>query len=411
MKIAVITTGDEVIQGVIVDSNAAWISERCTALGHEVAMHACVPDDMRAIGDILRLASERAECVMVTGGLGPTADDITVEAAARAFDANLVRNEGIIEEMRAFFVRVGRPYSPSNDKQAMVFAGSEILPNRVGTAPGLRAPLGGRDFIFLPGVPSELHQIFGDSVEPWLRERSSGARVEKVFRCFGLPEATIDERLKGVDLCGARLSFRVKFPEILLKTVARSGSEAEARRMIDSAAGNIRERLGEVIYGEGDATLAEVVGRMCVERGATLSVAESCTGGLISSMITDVPGASRWFERGAVAYSNRSKEEFLGVPRQTIERHGAVSREVAEAMARGIRSVSGSSVGLAVTGIAGPSGGTAEKPVGTVHIAMAIEGGIEHSHHVFERARIEFRQMVAATALDMARRHMIRAQS
>ncbi len=408
MKIAVITTGDEVLQGVIVDSNSAWISERCTSLGHEVVMHASARDDMAAIGDILRLASERADVVIVTGGLGPTADDITIEAAAREFDRKLVRNEGVMEEIRAFFHRIGRPASSSNDKQAMIFEDSRILRNTVGTAPGVKATLVGKEFIFLPGVPKELYQIFADSVEPWLASQAGGARIEKVFRCFGIPEASIDERLKGAEMAGARLSFRVKFPEVLLKIVARSEKESAARRMIESAEKNIRARLGEVIYAEGEISLAAAVGNALVKRGLTLAVAESCTGGLICSMATDVAGASAWFERGAVTYSNRSKEEILGVPAVTIEAHGAVSKETAVAMAEGIKRAGNASVGLAVTGIAGPSGGTPGKPVGTVHIAMATADAVEHVEHCFQRDRTAFKQIVAFTALDMVRRYLTR---
>ncbi|MFA4874766.1 MAG: competence/damage-inducible protein A [bacterium] len=410
MKIEIITTGDEVMQGIIVDTNSAWIASRCAALGHEIVRHTSVGDDFDSIGDALKRAASSAECVIVTGGLGPTADDMTVEAAAKTFGAPLVRDESVISEIRAFFERVGRPMSKSNDKQALIPKGGAVLQNRVGTAPGIRVELAGATFFFLPGVPKELYQIVDDSVMPWLRARALGAYADKVLRCFGMPEASIDEKLRGVELSGARLSFRVFFPEILLKLISRAGNEDEARSTVARAEAAIRERLGDVVYADGETTLAAVVGGMLKKRGMTLAVAESCTGGLIASLITDVSGASEWFERGAVTYSNRSKVEILGVPEETIREHGAVSKETAAAMADGIRRKSGATVGIGVTGIAGPDGGTAAKPVGTVHIAVATPDGTHVQSHCFQRDRIWFKQMVAATALDTVRKYLLSTQ-
>lgn len=406
MKIDIVTTGDEVMQGVIVDTNTAWIAERCHALGHEVVRHTSVGDDAEAIGEALKAASRRAGAVIVTGGLGPTADDITVEAAAGAFGVRLVRDEAVLEEIRTFFQRTGRPMSASNEKQALIPQGGKVLPNRVGTAPGIQVRLGDAECFFLPGVPKELYQIFDDAVMPWLSQNARGAMAERVLCCFGIPEAAIDERLRGVDLGGARLSFRVKFPEILLKVVGRAEGVAEARSIADAAAAAIRRRLGDVVYGEGETTLAAVALRMLADRGMTLAVAESCTGGLIASTVTDVPGSSAVFERGVVCYSNRSKRELLGVTEELLRAHGAVSRECAMAMAEGVRRTSGAAVGVAVTGIAGPGGGTPEKPVGTVHVALAtLEGTEEHDYH-FPRDRIWFKQLAAWTALDVVRKYL-----
>lgn len=409
MRIEIVTTGDEVMQGAIVDTNAAWIAERCHLLGHEIVRHSSAGDDAEAIGDLLRGAAERAEVVIVTGGLGPTADDITVEAAARTFGAKLVRDESVLDEIRTFFQRVGRPMSSSNEKQALIPKGARALPNRVGTAPGIHAKLGGTEFFFLPGVPAELHQIFSDSVHPWLAEVSRSALAEIVLRCFGLPEASIDEKLKGLDLRGARLSFRVKFPEILLKVAARAAGPLDAKRIAVSAAKGIRLRLGEIVYAEGESSLAAVVGGMLAERGTRIAVAESCTGGLIASQITDVPGSSAWFEEGIVAYSNRSKERLLGVSEETLRAHGAVSRETAMRMAEGVRRMSGAEIGLAVTGIAGPGGGSPEKPVGSLHIAISSDTGTAAEERRFQRDRHSFKTLVAWTALDEVRKFLGRS--
>ncbi len=410
MKIEIITTGDEVVQGVIVDSNSAWIAERCAAFGFEIVRHTCIGDDANDIADALKQAASRADTVIVTGGLGPTSDDITLEAAAKAFGKRLVRDEGVLLEIRQFFERVGREMSKSNEKQALIPEGASILPNRVGTAPGILVGLGGAQFFFLPGVPKELHQIFDDLVMPWLKKRAQGAHVVRVLRCFGIPEASIDTKLEGVDLCNTRLSFRVKFPEILLKLVARSSDLAKAQKAVDAAAHNIKDRLGDVVYAEGDVTLAEVTGGLLKEKGMGLAVAESCTGGLLCSMITDVPGASEYFERGAVAYSNRSKEQMLDVPAAVIESSGAVSKDTAICMAEGIRCQSEADIGVGITGIAGPSGGTAQKPVGTVHIAMVTpDGTLTHEYH-YQRDRLWFKQIVAATALDMVRKYLLKSE-
>ena len=408
MRIAIITTGDELMQGVIVDTNTAWIAERCHRIGHEVVRHCSVGDDADAIGGALAQAAKHADAVVVTGGLGPTADDITVGAAAKAFGVPLVMHEEVLEDIRLFFERIGRPMSPSNEKQAFVPEGGVVLQNRVGTAPGIRATMGGATFFFLPGVPRELCQIFDDGVMPWLMEHASGAMAERVLRCFGLPEASIDERLVGADLAGARLSFRVKFPEILLKVVARAGNPTAAKAIADQAAAAIRERLGSFVYGEGGEELAAVVGGMLSKRGMTLAVAESCTGGLIASTITDCPGSSAWFERGVVTYSNRSKTELLGVTDEMLRAHGAVAAETAMAMAEGIRRASGATFGVAVTGIAGPGGGSPEKPVGTVHVALATPAGTEQHEYHFNRDRSWFKQIVAWTALDLVRQHLVR---
>ncbi len=410
MRVEIITTGDEVMQGIIVDTNTAWIAERVVPFGFEVVRHTSVGDDLDDIAEALKSAASRADAVFVTGGLGPTTDDITLDAAAQAFGVKLVKDEGVMEEIAAFFKRVGREMSPSNEKQALLPEGSKTLSNLVGTAPGVHSTFDGTDFFFLPGVPKELYQIFDDSIVPWLKERADVRYVKRVLRCFGIPEASVDSKLAGVDLAGARLSYRVKFPEILLRLIARSEDEGEARARVDGAVSNIKDRLGDVVYGEGEEGLAEVVGRMLKEKGLTLAVAESCTGGLVCSQITDVAGASDYFDRGAVTYSNLSKERMLGVPGEVIAANGAVSKETVLSMAEGIRREAEVDIGLAITGIAGPGGGSPEKPVGTVHIGLATADGSWSAQHAYQRDRVWFKQIVAATALDMVRKYLLKSE-
>ena len=407
MKIEIITTGDEVMQGIIVDSNSAWISERCWTLGHDVVRHASVGDDVEAIGTALKDASGRADAVMVTGGLGPTADDLTIEAVSKAFKVKLIKDEAVLQGVRHFFEMVGRPMSSSNEKQALIPEGSEILQNKVGTAPGIKVNLNGCCFFFMPGVPKELYQIFNDSVMPWLSSESDCVIRERVLRCFGEPEASIDEKLRDLDLNGARLSFRVKFPEILLKLVARSKTLDGADEILNIATGRVRERLGDIIYGEGDASLPEVTGRMLRDNNMKLAVAESCTGGLIANMLTDIPGSSEYFTRGYVTYSNRSKVELLGVGEETLRAYGAVSAETAMAMAKRARTGGNASIGVGVTGIAGPGGGTPEKPVGTVYIGISTEKVTRAFEYSFNRDRIWFKNIVAAMAISLVRRALL----
>ncbi|MBT3180996.1 MAG: competence/damage-inducible protein A [Deltaproteobacteria bacterium] len=407
MRIEIITTGDEVMQGVIVDSNTAWIADRCAQFGHQVIRHESVGDDLSAIGDVLRNAAKRADAVMVTGGLGPTADDLTVEAASKAFQVKLIKDEDVLQGISHFFQSVGHSTSSSNEKQALIPEGSEILKNKVGTAPGIKVKLNGCWFFFMPGVPKELYQIFDDSVMPWLSDKSDQVARERVLRCFGEAEASIDEKLQGLDLGDTRLSFRVMFPEILLKLVARSKSSADADRALEIAVERVREKLGETVYGEGYASLSEITGRLLRDNNATLAVAESCTGGLIASMITDIPGASEYFLCGCVTYSNKSKMELLGVGEETLKVYGAVSAETAMAMAKGVRVSNGASMGVSVTGIAGPGGGTAEKPVGTVYMALSTPDGISSYKYSFNRDRVWFKQFAAAKVVDLVRRSLL----
>lgn len=409
MNIAVVTTGDEVLSGNIVDSNSAWISDKCWLLGHKVTWHMSVGDDLDAIGDALKLAEERAEVVFVTGGLGATADDITLEAAAKSFDKKMVFHEDIWNEIVGFFKRVGRECTDNNKKQAYLPEGGKALTNTVGTAPGVQVKLGRAIFFFLAGVPKEMKQVFNDSIQPWLKERASGTVYgQKFLECFGLPEASFDQRIKDVDLSEIRLSYRVAFPITRLKLVARGKSEAEVSKILSGAEAKIRAVIGHHIYGADGEKLESVVGSLLRGNSATLAVAESCTGGMIADRITDISGASQYFERGLVTYSNRSKQELLGVREETLKTYGAVSKETAIEMAEGARKVTGATFGLSVTGIAGPLGGTKEKPVGTVHIALATPTGTIHNEFHYSRDRAWFKLLVTATALDTLRRYLLK---
>lgn len=408
MRIAILTTGNEIMAGNVIDSNAAWLSDKCWLLGHNVALHMGVGDNEDDIIESLEYASKRVDCVIVSGGLGATVDDITLQAAANFFDRIMVYHEDIWEGIKAFFQKINRVCSENNKKQAYLPDGAVALENKLGTAPGVKIKYNDVDYYFVPGVPKEMKQIFDDSIYPWLKEHSvSGGYYQKFLRCFGLPEATFDQMISKIDFKDVELSFRVSFPEIKIKLVARSAVVEEAKKRVEDAADSIRKVLGNYVYGEDEMPLAEIAGNLLKNKGYRLSVAESCTGGIIASQVTDIPGSSEYFERGYVTYSNRAKVQNLGVSEETLKKYGAVSEEVVKEMASGVKRVSGTDIGIAVTGIAGPGGGSKEKPVGTVYLAIDGPNGVKVSQFLYPRERTWFKELVATTSLDMLRRYLL----
>ncbi len=409
MKIEVITIGDEVLSGKVVDTNFSWLGDRLWSSGYRLHRHSTVGDESTEISQALLAAVGRSEAVIVTGGLGATLDDITIEVAAKAFELPLVLNEVALQAIRERFRKLGREMTPNNEKQAMLPRGGRIIPNKLGTAPGCHLVHQGTHFFFLPGVPQEMRSQFDETVMPLLKDLDPEKREScfKVLRCFGAPEATIDQRLKGMNLEGVDLAFRVVFPEILLKVSAWGEDRKVLEEKASKVEGEIRDRLGDLVYGEGEEGLPVVVGRLLVEKKATLAVAESCTGGNLAGLITDVPGSSRYFDRGVVTYSNRSKSELLQVPESVIKTFGAVSSETAAAMAKGIRKMAKTTYSLAITGIAGPEGGTLEKPVGTVYIALDSDLGVEGRELHFPTRRDWFKRLVAFAALDLLRKKLL----
>jgi nicotinamide-nucleotide amidase len=412
VKLEVLTIGDEVLSGAITDTNFAWLGEQLWSRGYELTWHSTVGDDPETITDAFMRAAGRSQAVIVTGGLGPTLDDITLEVAAKAFGLKLVMNEVALQAIKNRFKKIGREMTSNNDKQALLPEGSKMIPNKLGTAPGCHIVHNDCHFFFLPGVPREMRQQFEDSVLPAVAALESEKRgyAFRFLRCFGAPEATMAQKLEGLDLTGVDLAYRVSFPEIFIKVSAWGPDPVFLERRVGTVAQEIRFRLGDLVYGEGEEeTFAAVVGRTLLEKKATLATAESCTGGRLASLITDVPGSSGWFERGAVTYSNVSKTDILGVPEALIQTFGAVSSETAVAMAKGIRKLSKTDYGIGITGIAGPDGGTTEKPVGTVHIALDFaDGTIQRELH-FATTREWFKKVVAFAALDLLRKKLLGA--
>jgi competence/damage-inducible protein CinA-like protein len=411
VRIAVLSIGDELMCGEIVDTNFAHIAACLLDVGLPVDLHLTVGDDWAAIAVALRQLSAEHDAVIATGGLGPTGDDRTSAAAAEACGRPLELNPAARDHIRLVAGRFGGDLPPANDKQALIPAGADLIPNPGGTACGFHLGLSGCRCFFLPGVPGEMRGMLAASVLPWLLKHHPPAahHLTRVFRVFGPSEAELETLL--ADLAhpgsGVAVAFCVEFPAVLVKLRATGSAADPVAAALETVAVEARRRLGaNLIGGEGDR-LEAVVGRLLLERGLTLATAESCTGGLIAKQLTDIPGSSAWFLEGAVTYANAAKMRQLGVPQALLEEHGAVSTQVAEAMAQGMRRAAGSDLALAVTGIAGPDGGTAEKPVGTVYIALADRDGCAVRRCLFSGSREEIRTVTAVTALDWLRRRLL----
>lgn len=412
MRAEILTIGDEILRGEIVDTNKAFLAERLLLLDVEPRFQCTVADDPADITDALRRASERADVVLVSGGLGPTRDDLTIEVLAGTFGRKLVLHAAALEALRAFFRSLGREMSPNNEKQAWLPEGAEALPNPIGTAPGCFLEERGALIFCLPGVPSELRRMMDEQVAPRIAARRSGGAVvrARLLRSFGLGESALDHALADVAPGwggSVVLGFRTAFPDNFVRPVVRAADAAAAEATLDRVCREIRERLGPLVYAEGDETLERVVGRLLLERGRTIATAESCSGGLVAERITSVPGASGYFLGGVVAYADAAKAALLGVPEAMLRQHGAVSDPVARAMAEGARARFGADLGVATTGISGPGGGTPEKPVGLVHVALAHPGGTHADCFVFPLDRARHRTLVTQVALDWVRRWLL----
>ncbi len=410
MKAEIITIGDELLRGEIVDSNKSLLSERLLGLDIETRFHTSVRDAPEDMVDAFRRAAERSDVVLVSGGLGPTRDDLTSEAIAEAFGRELVLDAASLDEIRSFFRNLGREMSENNATQAYFPRDAEVLANPIGTAPGFLLEEGRALVFCMPGVPRELVRMLDEQVLPRIAQRSSGSFAVRsaLLRTFGMGESTLDAELKDIASGGdVVLGFRTSFPENFVRPVARGRTEAEASARLARVCEAIRERLGPLVYAEGDERLEAVVGRLLREQRKTIAVAESCSGGLVAERITSVPGASEYFLGGVVAYADAVKIEVLGVPGALLERDGAVSSEVARAMAEGVRARFGADLGVATTGIAGPSGGTPEKPVGTVHVAVVHDGASHVERFVFPLDRERHRKLTAHVCLDWVRRVLL----
>jgi len=403
MQAIIISIGDELIGGSTVDTNSAHLSRRLAEHGIAAIRHVTVADDAEAIAAAIAEAAAAAGIVIVTGGLGPTKDDLTRQGLATAMNAKLREDPACLERISAFFASRGREMKPSNRTQALVPVGAEAIDNDCGTAPGLFARLGSAQVFALPGPPHEMADMFDKKVAP--RLPAAGAIVRRSVHTFGAGESDVGEMI--ADLMGPGSSPQVGTTasagviSVRIAAAGRTGDDAQAAA--ETTAAEVRRRLGDLVFGQDDETLAAVVGKALKAAGATLAVAESCTGGMIGEMITAVPGASEYFLGGVVSYANQAKAELLGVAADVIAAGGAVSEAVAAAMAEGAAERFGADWAVGVTGIAGPTGGTAEKPVGLVYVAIAGPGGTKVHRHVFPGDRDVIRRRAALAALNYLR--------
>ena len=406
----IIAIGSELLAPDRADTNSLWLTEKLNSIGIEVKLKTIVGDDDSRLEEAIKDAVKRSKVVITTGGLGPTEDDITRKVAARALGRRLLLDEAVLEEIRNRFLSFGRSMPERNSRQAMVIDGAEVLDNPNGTAPGLFIEHDRTSIALLPGPPREMRPMFENYVQPRLASKAGNLRVvRRVLRVAGIGESAVDEKIAPIytQYTNPQTTILFNKSEIEIQLTARARTEQEAEVLLDALSARLEERLGLAIFAFRGEQMEEIVGLRLLVTGYTLAVAESCTGGLIAQRLTEISGASRYFMEGVVTYSNEAKIRTLGVARKILRDHGAVSGPVAEAMAEGIRKRAGTDLGLSVTGIAGPTGGTKEKPVGLVYIALANEVHTEHRKLIIPGDRHLIRWRASQAALDLLRRRLI----
>lgn len=409
MDAEIIAVGSELLLGQIANTNAQYISQRLSSVGVNVYYHTVVGDNKERLLKALEIACMRANIIITTGGLGPTMDDLTKETIAEYLGMELMLHQPSAQAIREYFARRGRVMTENNLKQAMFPREAIVLPNAVGTAPGAIIEKDGKTFIILPGPPFEMQPMFENHVIPYLAQRENQKIFSRVLRIYGIGESAVEEMIKDLleKQTNPTIAPLAAYGEVTLRLTVKCPRSQDPLELIKPVEDEIRRRLGQAVYGIDDDRLETVVARLLKERGLTLAMAESCTGGLISNLLTDVPGISENLLETCVTYSNQAKINRLGVKHETLEAYGAVSPQTAQEMAEGILRTSGADIGLAVTGIAGPGGGTPEKPVGLVYIAIAMDGNVEVKSIYNQGDRKRIKLSTANTALDLLRRKLL----
>ena len=375
MKVAIIAVGTELLFGQTVNTNAVYLSRELNLMGFDVMYHHTVGDNPARLVEMLDVAYKDCDMVITTGGLGPTQDDLTKEMLNDYFGDELVLHEPSMESMKERFEKLGRKMTDNNIKQAYMPSRSHVFKNDQGTAPGCALEKDGKYAICLPGPPREMTAMFESYVRPYLDGKTDGSMCYRLIRTFGIGESDLETRLMDIidGQTDPTLATYAKEGECYLRIASKRADMTEAESAVESMLADVKERIGEFIYDCDNRNLWDVVGEKLMEKDITISSAESCTGGMFAEKLTSVPGISAVFGRSFVTYSNEAKEEILGVKKETLEKHGAVSEETAMEMAKGLRKVSGSRICVSVTGVAGPDGGTPEKPVGLVYIGAVCD--------------------------------------
>ncbi len=411
----IIATGDEIRTGALVDSNSAYIAEKLEETGIPVSRHICVGDDLKELRNVLRETGKRADIAVVTGGLGPTVDDLTARAAAEAGRVELKLDPKALETVENFFKKTNFPMSPNNNKQALLPGQSRCIDNPVGTAPGFEMTIGSCVFFFLPGVPYEMKQMLQNEVLPAIRrirgDEFTHSRV-KTICSFGYPESVVDEKVSNIteEYPDITLGLRAMFPVIQVKLYGWHKNREKLEAQLAGAGRRVCDILGESVFSDEGDSMEQALGRLLAGKKATVAIAESCTGGLISSLLTDVPGSSDYFLFSGVTYSNEAKEKILGVPHEILVQYGAVHEETVKQMALGAQKVSGADYALATSGIAGPGGGTDDKPVGTLCVGLATPQMSRGYHYNFPfRERGQNKKLFAITAMNKLRKTLLKS--
>jgi nicotinamide-nucleotide amidase len=410
MRVAVVTTGDELLRGELVDTNTAWLSEQLFKVGLQPTTHLTIGDVPAKLQDAIEAVCHDHDVAIFTGGLGPTQDDHTVEAVASVISSEVVLHEESLQRAMALFAHHSMTFSENNHKQAAVPSGTTVFVNPAGLAPAFHFNLHGCRTYCLPGVPRELKALWAEAIWPDLATYlpPQPPTSYRVLKMFGVPESHLARDVSQMidSNPDVNFGFRAHYPEVWLKLLAPGESQKAADNKVAELATAVRGIFGPRLFGEGEETMESVVGRLLTKRGLTLSTAESCTGGMVSMRLTAIAGSSSYYLGGGVTYANALKENLVGVSREIIEQHGAVSEECARAMAEGARLNFNSDLAVAVTGIAGPAGGTTDKPVGTVHFALATPEGTYHRMRTFRPERETVRLTASTTALNLVRRYL-----
>jgi nicotinamide-nucleotide amidase len=410
MKAEIIAIGTEILLGDIVNSNAQYLAQELAALGIDMYYQQVVGDNEKRIVHAFDEAYSRSDIIITTGGLGPTDDDLTKEVAAKYFNKELLLDEESIEKIKGYFKFRQRKMTENNLKQGLIPEGAIIISNNNGTAPGVIIEENNKIMIILPGPPKEMKPMFEETVKPYLQKKADSVLVSKMIKILGIGESAVAEEVK--DLMDAQTNPTIapyaKEVGVMLRVTAKAESQEEALKLISPIEEEIKERLGDNVYATEDIAIEDVVAKLLIEKKLTISTAESCTGGMIAGTLINYPGISEVFLEGAVTYSNEAKHKRLGVKNETLDKYGAVSEETAREMAIGIANTAGTDVSIVTTGIAGPDGGTEEKPVGLVFIGVYVQGQVIVQKHIYNGNRSRVRLQATITGLDMLRRILIK---
>lgn len=409
MVAEILAVGTELLMGQIVNTNAQYLTKRLNDVGVNVYYHSVVGDNPVRLKESLRLALSRADVVITTGGLGPTKDDITKETVAEILGMKLVRHEETYQNIRCFFERVNRKMMDNNSKQADIPDGCTIITNNNGTAPGCLIEKDGKTIILFPGPPKEMIPMFEETIYPYFEKKTGQVIGSRMLKVFGLGESEME--MKILDLIEAQsnptIAPYVNMGEVVIRVTARSKDHEEAMQMIEPVIEKIKERLGFSLFAFDGETLEQTVAKLLIDQNISISTVESCTGGMLASKLVNVPGISKIFENGFITYSNQSKIDVLGVAPDTINKYGAVSKETAIEMVKNLVKKTGTRAGVSITGIAGPDGGTPEKPAGSVYIGIFLDGEVESIELKLNGDRERVRHMACLNALNMLRKKIL----